>query len=171
VTTIKWDCRDFAALTPADLYALLQLRQRVFVVEQNCAYLDADGLDPACVHLMGWSATPEPPDPLATEPGEFTPPSDSPPSLVAYARLIPPAVKYPQSSIGRVATHPRWRGLGLGKELMAQAMERSRAAGWMGPLIIQAQIYLENFYEGFGFSRISEPYVEDGITHVDMLIE
>lgn len=171
MTRITWDCREFAALSPADLYALLQLRQRVFVVEQNCPYLDADGFDPACVHLLGWSETPEPTDPLATEPGEFTPPSDSAPSLVAYARLIPPGVKYPQSSIGRIATHPRWRGIGLGKELMAQAMDRSRAAGWRGALIIQAQIQLETFYEGFGFKRISEPYVEDGITHVDMLVE
>jgi ElaA protein len=53
---------------------------------------------------------------------------------------------------------------------MAEAMESARNRSWRGPLIIQAQIQLENFYEGFGFRRISEPYVEDGITHVDMLV-
>jgi ElaA protein len=168
--SVRWDCRAFNDLTNADVYAVLQLRQRVFVVEQNCAYLDADGLDSACLHLMGWSETPEPVDASATESGDFTPPDESPPSLVAYARLIPPGVKYPQPSIGRVATHPRWRGIGLGKELMGEAMESARNESWSGPLIIQAQIQLENFYEGFGFRRISEPYVEDGITHVDMLV-
>jgi ElaA protein len=152
VTPVNWDCLAFDALSNAQLYAILQLRQRVFVVEQTCAYLDADGYDAACLHLMGWDAN-----------------SDQ--SLIAYARLIPPGIKYAQASVGRVATHPDWRGLGFGKEVMAQAMERSRAAGWMGPLIIQAQIYLETFYEGFGFRRITEPYIEDGITHVDMLVE
>lgn len=141
------------------------------MVEQNCPYVDADGFDDACWHLMGWSETPEPVDPSATEPGEFTPPAESTPTLVAYARLIPPGVKYPQPSIGRVANHARWRGIGLGKELMAQAMDTARSRGWTGPLIIQAQIQLENFYEGFGFRRISEPYSEDGIMHVDMLVE
>lgn len=148
-STIRWECSSFDALTPSALYSALQLRQRVFVVEQSCAYLDADGYDGECLHLMGWNDA----------------------SLVAYARLVPPGVKYEQASIGRVATHPSWRGVGLGKQLMAEAMEQARARGWMGPLIIQAQIYLENFYEGFGFRRISEPYVEDGITHVDMLLD
>jgi ElaA protein len=145
----RWECKPFNELTLEALYASLQLRQRVFVVEQNCAYLDADGYDAKCLHLLGWNSS----------------------SLIAYARLIPPGVKYAQASIGRVATHPEHRGLGLGKELMAEALNRSRAEGWNGPLIIQAQIYLENFYEGFGFRRITEPYLEDGITHVDMLVE
>ena len=146
---VRWECKSFGSLSPDELYAALQLRQKVFVVEQNCAYLDADGYDAKCLHLLGWNSS----------------------SLVAYARLVPPGVKYAQSSIGRVATHPEYRGLGLGKELMAQALDRTRAEGWTGPLIIQAQIYLENFYEGFGFRRITEPYLEDGITHVDMLVE
>ncbi len=157
---VTWKCVEFHALTPAELYSVLQLRQRVFVVEQKCAYLDADGIDSACLHLMGWANT------ASSE--EI---SSRTRALVAYARLIPPGVKFPKASIGRVATHPAWRGIGLGKELMAQAMDQARKQGWNHQLMIQAQSYLEPFYEGFGFQRVSEPYVEDGIRHVDMIVE
>ncbi len=119
---VTWKCVEFHALTPAELYSVLQLRQRVFVVEQKCAYLDADGIDSACLHLMGWANT------ASSE-------------------------------------------IGLGKELMAQAMDQARKQGWNHQLMIQAQSYLESFYEGFGFQRVSEPYVEDGIRHVDMIVE
>lgn len=148
-STVTWQCEKFESLTPQDLYAAMQLRQRVFVVEQKCAYLDADGSDRAALHLLGWQ-------------GEGR---DR--RLVAYARLFPPRIKYAEASIGRVATHPDVRRTGLGQALMVEAM-RVTEASWGKEIRIAAQMYLERFYEGFGFKRVTEPYLEDDIWHVDM---
>jgi ElaA protein len=147
--TLIWQCEKFESLTPQDLYAAMQLRQKVFVVEQKCAYLDADGSDRVALHLLGWQGQ-----------GRDR-------RLVAYARLFPPRIKYAEASIGRVATHPDVRGTGTGKALMAEAM-RVTQASWGKEIRIAAQMYLERFYEGFGFKRVTEPYLEDDIWHVDM---
>jgi ElaA protein len=129
----------------------MEARQKVFVVEQRCAYLDADGSDPFGLHLLGWRSTP---DGLVVS---------------AYARLLPPGTKYPEPSIGRVLTTPDVRGSGLGKAVMVEAMQRVEDAGWGRAIRIAAQMYLEAFYEGFGFHRVSEPFLEDDIWHVEML--
>ncbi len=148
---VDWQCTPFDELTPADLYAAMQLRQIVFVVEQKCAYLDADGIDRIAVHLLGWKAV------------------EGRRSLVAYARLLPPRARYAEPSVGRVITHPDVRGSGIGRELMNKAIEQVKQAGWGGEIRIAAQMYLERFYEGYGFRRVTEPYTEDDIWHVDML--
>lgn len=148
--TLSWQCSRFDDLSPAELYAALQLRQKVFVVEQKCPYLDADGVDAKSLHLLGWSDDTERKN------------------LVAYARLLPPRVKYAESSIGRVCTDPDARGMGTGKVLMIEAMKRVEEAGWGKEIRIAAQMYLERFYEGFGFRRVTEPYLDDDIWHVDM---
>lgn len=150
-TTVTWQCCPFNELTVGELYAVLEVRQRVFVVEQKCAYLDADGLDHAAHHLLGWQNTSE---------GLL---------LAAYARLFPPGIKYTEASIGRVLTHPDARGSGLGKALMEEAIQRIADAQWTGPIRIAAQMYLQPFYEGFGFRRASDQYLDDGIWHIDML--
>lgn len=129
----------------------MEVRQKVFVVEQKCAYRDADGSDPLALHLLGWRSTPE--------------------GLVvsAYARLFPPGVKYKEASIGRVLTDPEVRGSGLGKAVVIEAIQRVQDADWGSAIRIGAQMYLEQFYEEFGFRRVSEPYLEDDIWHVEML--
>ena len=147
--SLSWQCTAFAELTPDDLYSAMELRQRVFVVEQNCAYLDADGSDKRSLHLLGWNG------------------DSSRRRLVAYARLLPPKVKYAEASIGRVCTHPDVRGTGAGKTLMEEAIRRVEE-GWGPEIRIAAQIYLERFYETFGFKRVTDPYLEDDIWHVDM---
>jgi ElaA protein len=149
-SSLTWKCIDFASLSPEELYSTMELRQKVFVVEQNCAYLDADGLDPKAQHLLGWADT------QGTQ------------RLVAYARLFPPRIKYAESSIGRVVTHPDVRATGVGRLLMKEAIERIENAGWGREIRIAAQMYLERFYEGFGFCRVSDPYLDDDIWHVDM---
>jgi len=149
--TVTWQCSPFNELTPGELYAAMQARQRVFVVEQQCPYLDADGSDHLALHLLGWRNTP---DGLV---------------LSAYARLFPPGTKYKEASIGRVMTNPDARGSGLGKSLMSEALQRVAEAEWGIAVRIQAQMYLEGFYEEFGFRRVTEPYTEDDIWHVDML--
>jgi ElaA protein len=147
---VTWMCSAFADLSPQDLYAAMVLRQRVFVLEQKCAYLDADGVDEKAFHLFGWVK------------------GDGWQRLVAYSRLFPPRVKYAEASIGRVVTHPDVRGTGLGQSLMTQAIRLVEEKRWGSEIRIQAQMYLERFYEGFGFRRVTEPYLEDDIWHVDM---
>jgi ElaA protein len=88
--------------------------------------------------------------------------------LIAYARLFPPRIKYAESSIGRVATHPDVRATGVGRLLMREAIARIESSGWGSEIRIAAQMYLERFYEGFGFRRVTDPYIEDDIWHVDM---
>ncbi len=147
---IIWQCTPFEELTAAELYSLMELRQRVFIVEQNCVYMDADGSDGKAHHLMGWRT------------------SNGYRRLVACARLFPPRIKYAEASIGRVATHPDIRGSGVGRELMEEAVRQVAVAGWGTEIRIAAQMYLERFYEGFGFKRVTDPYTEDDIWHVDM---
>jgi ElaA protein len=138
-----WHDREFAELTVAELYAITVLRERVFVVEQNCAYLDADGYDPASRHLWGEH--------------------DS--AIHAYLRIVPAGTKYTEISIGRVITAPEARGTGLGRELMARGI----AACGNVPIRIGAQAHLEKFYGELGFVRASDLYDEDGIPHIEML--
>ena len=156
VAPVDWRWRSFDELTLGELYAALQLRQVVFVVEQHCAFLDADGDDHRAWHLLGWVPDPDPAGSGATV-------------LGAYARVFAPGIKYPEASIGRVITNPRVRRAGLGKALMAEAVRRCATLAPGAAVRIGAQIYLERFYAGFGFRRVSEPYDEDGIVHVEML--
>lgn len=148
---ISWQWSRFSELTPEDLYAVVQLRETVFVVEQQCPYLDADGRDPNAWHLLGWSE------------------EQNQRKLVAYARVFERGVRYTEASIGRVVSAPRVRGSGLGRALMAEALRRVENLVPGQPVKIAAQSRLEKFYLDFGFRTVSAPYEEDGIIHVDML--
>jgi ElaA protein len=145
----QWSC--FSELTTADLYAVVRLREAVFIVEQNCPYPDADGRDPNAWHLLGWEER------------------SSGRALVAYARIFEPGVRYDEGSIGRVVTAPDARGTGKGRALMAEALRRFDSLAPGQPIRIAAQRRLEDFYLGLGFRTVSDPYEEDGIIHVDML--
>jgi ElaA protein len=150
-TAVRWQWSRLEALTPAELYAVLASRQQVFTVEQHCAFQDADGFDFAAWHLLGWAAD------AAT------------PTLAAYLRVLDPGAKYAEASIGRVLTMPAHRGLGLGRTLMVEGLARCQAA-WPGaPIRIAAQQRLEKFYTSLAFRAIADPYLEDGIVHVDMV--
>jgi ElaA protein len=148
---ISWQWSRFNDLTVDDLYAVVRLREAVFVVEQNCPYPDADGRDPNAWHLLGWQH------------------GSSGRALVAYTRIFEPGIRYHEASIGRVVTAPEVRGTGLGKVLMAEALRRVQSLVPGQTIKIAAQRRLESFYLGFGFKTISAPYEEDGIIHVDML--
>lgn len=146
---LHWQWLPWDALTRDDLYDLLRLRSAVFVVEQHCPYLDADGKDRhvgAC-HLLGRAA-------------------DG--TLAAYLRLLPPGLSFAEPSFGRVITAPAWRGRGLGDELVAQAVARA-GQRWPGlALTIGAQAHLARYYAKHGFVAFGEPFDEDGIPHVHM---
>jgi ElaA protein len=146
-----WQWSRFSELTVEDLYAVVRLREAVFVVEQNCPYPDADGRDPGAWHLLGWVQ-----GPVQRE-------------LVAYSRIFEPGVRYTEGSIGRVVTAPDVRGTGLGRVLMAEALRRIESLAPGQPVKIAAQRRLEDFYLSLGFRSTSAPYEEDGIIHVDML--
>jgi ElaA protein len=147
-----WKLEEFAALSTVELYALLRLRQAVFVVEQRCPYADADGLDPRAAHLFCSDGAA----------------ADGAPRVIAGARLFAPGVQAAEAVIGRVVTAPEVRRSGLGRVLMARAIEAVELRHGPTPIRIGAQKYLERFYFSFGFRRDGEDYLEDDIPHLPM---
>jgi ElaA protein len=147
--TLNWDCLAFDALDNSLLYQILQLRQKVFVIEQECLYEDLDQLDQASFHL-------------------FCRRGDE---LLAYLRAVPPELSYEQSSVGRIVVSPPARGLQLGRELVQRGIDFNRRQ-WPGAGIkIGAQAHLEKFYLSCGFETVSPVYDEDGIPHLKMLLK
>ena len=146
---MNWIVKLFEELTPQELYALLRVRSEVFVVEQNCVFLDADNKDQACFHLMGFS-----------DDGD----------LMAYARLVPPGIAFDEPSIGRVITSSAGRGKGAGKQLLTLSIKYCKHFFGSLPIQIGAQLYLQKFYESFGFVQSGEIYLEDGIEHIHMIL-
>ena len=155
---IAWRVARFDQLTPRELHDAFQLRSAVFVVEQTCPFLDIDGVDPLCWHVLGTvhGSKPDAACPLGGR-------------LVAYCRLVPPGVKYQEPSIGRVTSARDIRRTGAGRSLMREALARADALWPRQALRIGAQMYLKAFYESFGFRQSSEPYDEDGILHIEMI--
>ncbi|CAN5540735.1 GNAT family N-acetyltransferase [soil metagenome] len=143
---LTWKFAAFNELTVDELYAIIILRNEVFVVEQNCIYQDADNKDQISFHLSGWHND----------------------TLVAYCRILPPGVSYEDASIGRVVTSPAYRNTGSGKKLMTTAIEKTLQQFNCSTIVISAQLYLDKFYNALGFVQISEPYLEDNIRHIKM---
>ena len=144
---IQWTLKKFDDLSAIELYKIMQLRNEVFVVEQNCVYQDADNKDISSWQFMGW----------ANE------------KLVAFTRLLPPGLAYEQASIGRVVTSPSARRSGIGKELMERSIKEIKNLFGEVPIKIGAQLYLQKFYTSLGFVQTSEIYLEDGIKHIEMV--
>jgi ElaA protein len=144
---IRWTLSAFDSLTPQALYALLQLRAEVFVVEQNCVFQDLDGADPFAIHLQGHIGN----------------------ALMAYARCFAPGVKFAEASIGRIVTRDSQRGTGIGHVLVERAMASVGELWGRQAIRIGAQARLARFYQGHGFSDDRVPYIEDGIDHLEML--
>ncbi|MGV8914865.1 MAG: GNAT family N-acetyltransferase [Kaistella sp.] len=144
---ILWKIKAFEELSVAELYEILQIRQQVFIVEQTCYYLDADGSDEKAVHI--W----------AEKNGQ----------IVAYCRIFDENIKYPEASIGRVLTHPAFRNVSLGKVLLGIAINTIETKFRTNEVRISAQNYLLRFYEEFGFRKTGKSYLEDDIPHTEML--
>jgi len=145
---VKWTCKHFSELTTEELYQVLRLRSEVFVVEQNCVFLDMDDKDFACHHLMGWGGN----------------------RLLGYSRIVPPGISYVESSIGRIVSSPAARGMGIGRELMSESIQAIYRLHGKRDIRIGAQYYLKEFYESYGFVQTGEIYSEDGIDHIEMLL-
>ena len=144
---MTWILKKFDELTPKELYEILQLRNEVFIVEQNCPYQDLDNKDLPAWHLMGKKNK----------------------KLLAYSRLFAPGISYSESSIGRVVSSPSARKTGMGKQLMEESILQIRNLFHTDTIRIGAQLYLKKFYESFGFIADGEIYLEDNIPHVQML--
>lgn len=144
---LRWQWCAFDDLSLTEIYAAMRLRQEVFVVEQTCAYLDADGQDPACMHLLGWDAD----------------------VLVAYLRVFPPgATAHPEAVIGRVVVSGGRRGEGHGQAVMEEAHRRIAATWGDPPIWLSAQAYLERWYGSLGYRVCGPGYDEDDIPHLPM---
>jgi len=140
-------CKPFDSLTVKELYAIMRLRSEIFVVEQNCVFLDADNKDLSCQHLMLYHNK----------------------VLMAYARLVPAGLSFTEPSIGRIVTSNAARGKGFGKELLQLSIQNCERLYGKKPIKIGAQLYLKTFYESFGFVQTGDIYDEDGIDHIDMI--
>lgn len=145
---LKWQDLHHSELSVADLYSLLALRCAVFVVEQNCPYLDIDGEDLVGEnrHILGWKDG----------------------KLVAYARILKSENDLEPIVIGRVIVDASVRGERLGNQLMEQALAACEHQ-WPGkPIYLGAQAHLQAFYARFGFKPVTDVYDEDGIPHIGM---
>ncbi len=143
---MTWTLKKFEELTIHELYSILQLRQEVFIIEQNCIYPDLDNKDQAAMHFMCAEKN----------------------NLIAYTRILPPGISYKDPSIGRVVTAMPVRNAGIGKELMKRTIHHCINLYGKTDITLSAQLYLKKFYESFDFETIGEKYLEDGIEHIKM---
>jgi ElaA protein len=147
--TLSYTIKSFDELTNTELYAMLRLRSEIFVVEQNCPYLDLDNKDQKSFHLLYYVNN------------EFA----------GSTRLVPAGLSFKENSIGRVVISNSYRGLGLGKKLMEASIEGCYEKFGKGPIRIGAQYHLSKFYQSLGFVEQGEVYEEDEIPHIEMVLE
>lgn len=137
--------KPFEELEAEDIYQILDLRGEVFLIEQRIFYLDTDFKDQKCVHYYIRDDH----------------------MMVSYLRLIPAGIKYQEHSVGRVATKASHRRQGLASKLIKEVIDDLNGQ----PIRISAQAYLESYYAHLGFKTVSEPYMEEGIEHIEMLYQ
>lgn len=145
---MNFKLKSFKELTVHELYAVLKLRQDVFIIEQNSIYEDLDRKDQQSKHVLGFLDD----------------------TFIAYSRILPPGLSYLEASIGRIITSPSVRGKNIGRELVRFSIDTCRTLYPDLAIRISAQQHLQKFYGEFGFRTVSEPYDDGGILHVEMLL-
>ena len=143
---MQWQTLSFTELSLEQIYAAMRLRQEVFVVEQQCAYLDLDNRDQHARHMLCTRGT----------------------ELLAYQRSLPPGLSYPESSLGRVVICVSMRRQHLGKELVRRGIEHNLQQWPDSDIRISAQAHLQAFYAEHGFEAEGAEYLEDNIPHRQM---
>ena len=168
--SLEWRWKPFSGLTAVEVYDILEARNVVFVVEQECVYNDVDGLDKDAWHLLAYSSEVD-----ATATSTASSNSETKkigraanPTLAGYLRVLLPDASDSDIRIGRVLTTSEFRGIGLGSELLEQALKHIVAQWPDAAIKLHAQAHLQMFYGAFGFEPISEVHDEDGIPHVWM---
>ncbi len=146
---LDWQFKPYKELTLNEFHDLIALRLKAFVVEQNCSYLDLDGKDKKCYHML-----------LRDGKGD----------VIATARILPPGLSYEEVGIGRVVLNPDFRGTGVGIELMERCVKFVHEEFGVVPIRISAQKHLLSFYNKSGFVSTGKEYFEDEIPHVEMLL-
>ena len=146
---LEWKWAAFDDLSVKQFHDVLQLRSAVFVLEQHCLFQDIDGADSLAMHLLGQHEG----------------------QIVAYARCFPAGVKFAEASIGRVLTRRAARGGGLGHALIKEAIASVWRQWGAQAIRIGAQSHLKPFYGDHGFKQVGTAYVEDGIDHIEMLLQ
>lgn len=141
-----WQTLPFHEMSADTLYTVLRLRSNIFVVEQDCAYLDMDNLDQSASHILCWRGN----------------------TLAAYQRCLPPGISYPESSIGRIVVDPAHRGSALGSELVQRGIDFNTGTWPDHDILINAQAHLQTFYNALGFIGEGDTHWEDGILHRHM---
>ncbi len=144
---MEWSILPFDALSADTLYEVMRLRQEVFIVEQHCYYLDADGIDRQAMHVLGKVHN----------------------RLVAYARIMGPGMVYQEASFGRVLVAQDYRHKGYGRVLTQLLLHTIQHQYGNVPVRISAQAYLTGFYGSFGFATEGEEYLDAGIPHIYMV--
>lgn len=143
--------KKFDELTPMEVYEIGKIRQEVFVVEQNCPYLDFDEKDFNSYHIF---ARDEKTD-----------------KMFCYSRVLAPGLSYDTASIGRVMVLQKYRKYGYARKLVIKSIETVKEVFKKDEITIGAQNYLKDFYSSLGFKAISDVYDEDGIPHIDMYLK
>ncbi|MCI6692828.1 MAG: GNAT family N-acetyltransferase [Clostridium sp.] len=146
---MKWEIKKFKELSVEELYRILELRNSVFIVEQECIYQDCDRKDLEAFHL------------LCIEDDK----------VIATLRILHKGVSYKEMSIGRVVVHKEYRRQNLGRKSMEMAIEYIKDKYGDSPIRISAQVYIKEFYKSLGFIEVSDVYLEDDIPHIEMLYE
>ncbi|TXD97798.1 GNAT family N-acetyltransferase [Psychrobacter frigidicola] len=159
LVSVAWQLTSFAELSPYQIYTIIQAREQVFVKDQHCIYIDADGLDFEAMHLSAYN------DDANTN----TDNNDNP-QLLAYCRILVPSTAQGYPRIGRVLVLADYRGHGLARELMIQAIEYCHNQFPKQPIHISAQTYLIEFYQSLGFVCEGDVYSEEGIEHMHMVL-
>lgn len=144
---MNWNVKKFEELKCKEIYKILQIRNKIFIVEQKCVYQDCDGKDKKYYHLY------------LEDKGE----------IISYLRILPRKVSYNEVSIGRVLVNKNYRGTGIARKMMIEAINFIEKNLGEKEIKIQAQCYLIDFYKSLGFKEISNEYLEDNIPHIDML--
>lgn len=139
--------KSFEELTVNELYDMIRLREAVFVVEQNCVYLDCDNNDQVSQHLIATINQ----------------------QIVGCLRIMPAGSKYDRISIGRVVVDAEFRGQKIAEQMMLEALEFIAKKHGREDVVLSAQVVIKELYKKVGFEEISNIYLEDGIDHVKML--
>ncbi|MDR2953840.1 MAG: GNAT family N-acetyltransferase [Prevotella sp.] len=144
---LTWKVSKFDELSTNELYGILHLRCKIFIMEQDAPYLDMDYKDQKALHLHGYMDD----------------------QLIAYCRMFRSGDYFDEASIGRVTVAKEYRRYGYGHDLMERAIDAEKEILGETTITISAQLYLQKFYESHGFIRISDVYLEDGLPHIRMV--
>lgn len=145
--TIDWQLKTFDELNNYEVYEILRLRNRIFIVGQQSIYLDADNYDLKAMHLCAFHDN----------------------KIIAHARLFRSGEKIVPATFGRVLVDEHFRKYGIGRELVKRSIDTLHLKYKEDTIQIEAQLYLRDFYGDFGFTPSGEPYIEDNIPHIRMI--